>query len=115
MPYKPRRSYSSSKKKNNTMPQKAQPPQAVPVMKQPTMKDSITSGIGLGMGAAAGNAVFNGIANGLTPTQNNNEVYSESKCLEVKDQFKNCIRMNGLNQCLELEEMLNYCLRNKPQ
>ena len=82
MPIKPRRSYSSNKK-NNTMPQKAQPPpQAVPVMKQPTMKDSITSGIGLGLGAAAGNALFNGIANGLTPTQNNNEVYSESKCFK---------------------------------
>ena len=110
MPYKPKRSYFSNKK-NNTMPQKAQPP----IMKQPTMKDSITSGIGLGLGAAAGNAVFNGIASSLTPTQNNNEVYSESKCLEVKDQFKNCIRMNGLDQCKELEEMLNYCLRNKPQ
>ena len=115
MPYKPKRSYFSNKK-NNTMPQKAQqPPQSTPIIKQPTMKDSITSGIGLGMGAAAGNAVFNGIANGLTQTQNNNEVYSESKCLEVKDQFKNCIRMNGLDQCKELEEMLNYCLRNKPQ
>ena len=74
-------------------------------------------------GAAAGNAVFNGIF-GNTSNEGNthNEDIEKNKyhsdiCLGISEKYIECLKyQNDINinpiSCKQLEDMLNYCIKN---